>query len=312
MRWPIYLSWQHLRGCRPYRTVITTAFSVYGVVWWTIKVLSYFHSAFEEWSQGNLSLLVSIFFLGLGIGIVLFLWKCAKMLSVSHRLEGQDISIEIRVGDIFSVEGAFIISTNTAFDTDMSDGPISPETLQRQFTKEYYGGDVEHLNQALAKSLKSNEHAVNEDKSEKKESLDIGRVAKVSSRQRVAYFVAIDKLNEDIGVESSLDNVKKSLASLWVYIGRQNVLDPLVIPVLGTGYSGIPISREQIIIEIISSFITACSQRKFCEKLTIVISESDYQQHNIDLEELGNYLRIYAGVVHRKVHDLIAPVDKSI
>ena len=311
MRLPIYLSRQHLKNCRLFKTIITAACYAYSLSWWGIEVLSHFHSGFEKWSRGKFWLLILIFFVGLGVGVVRFLWKCAKMLSVIHRLEGQDISIEIQVGDIFSIEGAFIISTNTAFNTDMSAETISPETLQGQFTKKYYD-HVEHLDQALAKSLESNEHAVNEDEPAKKENPDVGRVAKVSSRQRVAYFVAIDKLNEDTGVESSLDNVKKGLASLWVYIGRQSVLDPLVIPVLGTGYSGIPISREQIIIEIISSFITACSEKKFCEKLTIVISESDYLQHNINLEELGNYLRIYAGVVHRKVHDLIAPIDKSI
>ncbi|MCY4552607.1 MAG: DUF6430 domain-containing protein [Candidatus Poribacteria bacterium] len=291
--------------------MITTACSVYGIVWWGIKVLSYFHSGFEEWSRGNFSMLVFIFFLGLGVGTVQFLWKCAKMLSVSHRLEGQDILIEIRVGDIFSADGAFIISTNTAFDMDMSDGPISPETLQGQFTKKYYD-DVAHLNQALAEALESEKSIVDEDNSAEKESPDIGTVVKVSPRQRLAYFVAIDTLNEHTGVESSLDNVRKGLGSLWQYIGTQGVLDPLVIPVLGTGYSGIPVSREQMIIEIITSFIAACTEKKFCEKLTIIISEDDYRQQDINLEELGTYLRLYAREVHRKAHNLIDPVDKLI
>ncbi len=311
MRLSTYLSRQHFKNCRLFKTVITAACYAYSLSWWVIEVLSHFHSGFEEWSRGKLWLLILIFFLGLGIGVVRFLWKCAKMLSVTHRLEGQDISIEIRVGDIFNIEGAFIISTNTAFDTDMSAETISPETLQGQFTKRYYD-DVGHLDQALAQSLESNKRAVNEDKPEKKEGSDVGKVAKVSSRQRVAYFVAIDKLNEDTGVESSLDNVKKGLASLWVYIGRQNVLDPLVIPVLGTGYSGIPISRKRMSIEIITSFIAACTEKKFCEKLTIIISENDYRQHDVNLEELGDYLRLYARQIHREAHDLIAPVDKPI
>ena len=67
-----------------------------------------------------------------------------------------------------------------------------------------------------------------------------------------------------------------------------------------------------MIIEIITSFIAACTEKKFCEKLTIVISENDYRQHDVNLKELGTYLRLYAGEVHRKAHDLIAPVDKPI
>ena len=226
-------------------------------------------------------------------------------------MEGQDISIEIRVGNIFKIKGAFIISTNTAFDTDMSDGPVSPMSLQAQFTNRYYD-KVEYLEQELTDALIAEEFISDEDKPAKKESYEIGKVVKISPRGQVTYFVAIDEFSEYGGVESSLDNVREGLGSLWYYVGKQRTLEPLVIPVLGTGHSGIPISREQMIIEIITSFIASCTEKKFCEKLTIVISESDYRQHDVNLEELGTYLRLYAGEVHRKAHDLITVVDKPI
>lgn len=308
---PVYLSRKHLRNCRQSMMVITTACYVYSGSWLAIEILSHFHSTFEDWSRGNFRLLIIIFSLGLMIGTARYLRKCAKMLSVTHRLEGQDISIEIRIGDIFSIEGAFIISTNTAFDTDMLDGPVSPESLQGQFTKKYYD-KVGYLEQELTDTLIAEEFVLDGEEPERKENYDIGKVIKVSPRGQVAYFVAIDKLREYGGIESSLDNVREGLGSLWYYIGIQGVLDPLVIPVLGTGYSGIPISREQMIIEIITSFIAACTEKKFCEKLTIIISEDDYRQHNVNLEELGTYLRLYAREVHRKAHDLVAPVDEPI
>lgn len=284
---------------------------MYSGSWLIIEILNHFFPTFGESSRGNLRLLIIIFFSGLVIGTARYLRKCAKMLSVSHRLEGQDISIEIKVGDIFNIEGAFIISANTAFDTNISDGMISSESLQGQFTDEYYD-KVEYLEQEITDALIAEEFISDEDKPEKKESYEIGKVVRVSPRGQVTYFVAIDELNEHIGVESSLDNVREGLGNLWYYIGTQGVLDPLVIPVLGTGHSGIPVSRERMIIEIITSFIAACTEKKFCEKLTIVISENDYRQHDVNLEELGTYLRLYAGEVHRKAHDLIAPVDKPI
>ena len=311
MNLPVYLSKKHLKNCRQFMTIITTACYVYSGSWLIIEILNYFLPTFEERTRGNLWLLVIIFFSGLAIGTARYLRKCAKMLSVVHRLEGQDISIEIRIGDIFSIEGAFIISTNTAFDTDMLDGPVSPESLQGQFTKKYCD-KVDYLEQELTDALIAEELVADEEEPERKESYEIGKVIKVSPRGQVAYFVAIDELHDYGGIESSLDNVREGLGSLWVYIGRQNVLDPLVIPVLGTGYSGIPISREQMIIEIITSFIAACTEKKFCEKLTIIVSEEDYRQHNVNLEELGTYLRLYAREVHRKAHDLVAPVDKPI
>ena len=311
MKLPVYFSRQHLRNCRQFMIVITTACYVYSGSWLVIEILNHFHTPFEEWSRGKLGLPILIFFSGLGIGIIRYLWKCAKMLSVTHKLEGQDISIEIRVGNIFKIKGAFIISTNTAFDTDISDRMISSESLQGQFTDEYYD-KVEHLEQEITDALIAEEFISDEDKPAQKENYEIGKVVKISPRGQVTYFVAIDEFSEYGGIESSLDNVREGLGSLWYYVGKQRTLEPLVIPVLGTGHSRIPISREQMIIEIITSFIASCTERKFCEKLTIVISESDYRQHNVNLEELGTYLRLYAREIHRKAHDLITVVDKPI
>ena len=311
MSLPVYLSKQHLKNCRQFMTIITTACYVYSGSWLIIEILNHFLPTFEERSRGNLWLLIIIFFSGLVIGTAWYLRKCAKMLSVTHRLEGQDISIEIRVGDIFTFEGAFVISANTAFDTNISDGMISSESLQGQFTKKYYD-KVRYLEQELTDALIAEEFISDEDKPAKKERYEIGKVVKVSPRGQVTYFVAIDQLREYGGVESFLDNVREGLGSLWYYIGKQGTLKPLVIPVLGTGHSGIPISRERMIIEIITSFIAACTEKKFCEKLTIVISENDYRQHDVNLEELGTYLQLYAGEVHREAHDLITVVDKPI
>jgi hypothetical protein len=49
-------------------------------------------------------------------------------------------------------------------------------------------------------------------------------------------------------------------------------------------------SREEIIREILQSFVAACSSRKPCEKLVIVIATKDYYDLEMNLEELGDYL----------------------
>ena len=62
------------------------------------------------------------------------------------------------------------------------------------------------------------------------------------------------------------------------------------MPVLGTGFSRIQETREEVLREIVQSFVAACSEWVFCEKLTIVISPSDAAMHNISIEEIGSYL----------------------
>ena len=200
-----------------------------------IEILSYFWSAFEDWSRGNLGLLIAIFLFGLlPIGVGRFLWKCRDMLSVSHRLDETDISIEIRVDDIFSLTGAFIISTNTTFDTDMSKGLISEESLQGQFTKKYYDGE-EYLDLDLGNVLKDQECIVDENKPKKQKRYAIGTVVKVFPKKQLVYLVAIADLNQHGVASSSLDNVRESLRKLWSYIANQGGFDRLVMPILGTG-----------------------------------------------------------------------------
>ncbi len=312
MRLPIYLSKRHLKNCRKYIiTVITTACYVYSGCWLSIEILSHFRPTFEQWSRGNHQMFVIIVLIGLVIGVFHFLQKCVKTLAVSHKLEGQDISIEIRVGSIFNVDGSFVISTNTTFDTDMSEGPITPRSLQGQFTNKYYSNSA-HLEQDLTNALNNEENVVYNNEQTEKTQYEVGTVVKISVEEQIAYFVAIDEVKELSGIESSLDNVRKGLGSLWYYVGKQGVLDALVIPVLGTGHSGIPVSREQMILEIITSFIAGCTEKKFCEELTIVISEDDYRKHDIALEDLGSYLKLYCREVHLKTYDIVSPVDNPI
>ena len=311
MKLPLYLSKQHLKSFRQYMIVVRTACYIYSGSWLVIEILSHFWPEFEQWSRNNLGLLITIFLLGLATGIGWFLWKCAKMVSVEHELERQDISIEIRIDDIFNFEGAFIISTNTTFDTDMSNGLISEKSLQGQFTKRYYDKE-EHLDQELAAALMQETSTLDRTKPRKQQRYEIGTVAKVSPRGQLVYLVAIADLNEHGVASSSLNNVRESLGKLWYYIGNQGGFDPLIIPILGTGHSRIPVSRQQIIIEIIKSFIAACSEKKFCEKLTIVVFEEDYRKNGMDLGEFSNYLQFYESQEHWRVPETRDPVGQPV
>jgi hypothetical protein len=290
MKLPLFLSKSHLKNCRQYGIVIRISCYFYSGSWIAIEILSHFIPAFGEWSRGNLWLLSAIAVLGLLIGISRFLHKCAKMLSVSQRLSATDTSIEIRVDDLFNIEGAFVISTSTTFDTDMSDSSVS-ESVQEQFTRKYYG-NTEHLDHDIEKELEDREYTVIEDNRRgKKKRYKIGTVVKLQLQEQITYLVAAADMNEHGRDSGSLEDMRKGLGNLWDYIGERGELVPLVMPVLGMGHARINVPREKMIREIISSFIAACSEKKFCEKLTIVVWQKDYREHDINLQKLGDYLQ---------------------
>ena len=140
-----------------------------------------------------------------------------------------------------------------------------------------------------------------------------GTIAKIEPKDQVIYFVVIDRLNKQGGVSSGLEDVRQSLKTLWQHLGEGSKRGNLVIPIIATRFSGIPVSRETMIIEIINSFIDATySEKHFCEKLTIIISPDDYKEQDIDLQELGNYLHVQATQIKWETPKPQKPVGESI
>lgn len=290
MKLPIFLTGHHLKSSRQWMTGVRMACYVYTGVWTAIETSSYFIKPLADFLSGNWVMFIIIIIISLFAGGLRFIRGCKKMLSVSEKLEKVDISIEIRVGDIFKLSGALIIGTNTTFDT----ARLSAESLLGQCCEKYYA-NRDYFNHDLEKSLKNERGSLIQNGNEERKSYKFGTVVKITAQKQVIYLVAIDELNKEGGSSSSLENVRQSLTSLWQYIGKRDIPGHLIIPVIGTKSAGIQVPRDIMTTEIITSFIGATySEKKICEKLTIVIHEKDYHEHKIDLQELGNYLHTHA------------------
>ena len=313
MKLSTVLAKRHLTNWPHYLVVVRTACYFYSATWLVIEFFSHSVSSFETWSRGNIALLIGIFIVGLiPVGLGRFLWICRGLLSVSRRLVDTDITIEIRVTNMFSLTGAYIVSTNTTFDTEISAGPISEASLQGQFTRRYYD-KIEHLDDDLTEALRGEHFTLDNNKPRKKRCYRIGTVAKIRPSNQLAYFVAIADLNEHGTASSSLDNVRESLRSLWSYICYQGEFDPLVIPVMGTGRARIQVPRQVMVKEIIRSFVNArYAGSRFCEKLTIAILEEDYREKKIDLQELLHYIGVCSEQERWQRNDDKTPIGKTV
>ncbi len=275
-----YGSWMYWR--RNWRGLARSFFETLGVLWVLVEV-----SAFV------LPQVIELFprWIMLAVPLLRAMWECRPVPVVRHKLKDRDVWIEIRIADILTIEGSLIISTNSTFDTSMSGGLISRESLQGQFTKLYYDNET-YLDLDLDAALKDEEfEMISGDRQGKTKRYGIGTVAMIQPRGRRTYMVAISDINEHGVASGSLEGVVESLGKLWHYIGERGGMAPLAIPVLGTGRARIQTEREEMIREIVGSFIAACSERKFCERLTIAVPRSDYVKHEMDLQELGDYLR---------------------
>lgn len=264
---------------------LSALLSSFGALWLCVEIADRFFK-----TTALPQLIESFWWLFFLAGVVAAIWICRPTLRFTEKLKGRDVDIEIAVGDLFSLDGAIVVGSNSTFDTRVSRELISEDSVQGQFTKRYYGGESQldaELNTAL-NGIAS--ESLTGQRVGKTTRYPLGTVVKLSPKDRTGYFVAIAHINEHGVASSTFQALKESLGELWLFVGQRGLTEPLVVPVLGSGFTRLAPPRQVIVQEIIKSFIAACSERTFCEKLTIVLAENDVIKHQIHLEDLRDYL----------------------
>ena len=263
-----------------------------GALWIVVEAGNFFSPKFGSITRDRWwAFLIAVAILGL--------WQALPRLSVKSRVSGTDALVEIRVCDVLSLEGALVVGSNTTFDTSIEDGTISTLSVQGQFTRRFFDS-VNELDRQINDSLENTPFGNRtEDKPYgKRREYAIGTVASVSSSGKRAYMVAISSLNSNRVASTNRDeDVLDALPCLWEFVRSKGGLDPLCCPILGSGFSRVKAPREQLIREIIKSFVAASRVGKFCEHLTIAVSPEDFQRRHINLGALGRFLEhecIYA------------------
>ena len=272
---------------RQYRwsRLVVSVLNALGALWICLQIADYFFSG-QAWLSVASSYWWGFLALGLTIGFV------RARNPMRTRIEGTDVLVEVRVGNVFSLKGAIVVGCNTTFDTAITDGTISENSIQGQFTKRYFRRISEldrRIYEALERDASSSRDANNKPFGKRLE-YPMGTVAPVQSGDRKGYFVAIAKLNEHRVAETSEVRFLDALPVMWNQIRNRGRKEDLVCPVLGSGYSRLNLKRGVLVQEIIRSFAAATREGKIAEKLTLVIHGGDLHKSDIDLKEVRRFL----------------------
>lgn len=278
-----YISGAYWRHGFSFSKALAALLSSFGVLWLVMEIANFFVPNSDHTLQGMWP-----WFLLLGLAAAI--WTNRPVHSVSCKLTGRDVALTICAGDIFSMPGAVVVGTNTTFDTDISSGLINKASIQGQFTEKFYDS-VSHLNSDITAALFDVPSDIASPvKRGKQDVYPVGTVAQVVGKGRTAYLLVIAELNGKGVANATFDDLKTALPALWEFVANSGTIEPIVIPVLGSGFSRLPETREEIVREIVNSFIAGCSARRFTESLTIVMHPKDFYKHSVDLAGLGQYL----------------------
>lgn len=266
---------------------LKTFIAVVGGIWTIIDILdSYQLLAKEKLPFYSIILLVI-----LGVIVVVFTRRPIKR--IIYKYPGQDLKIEVRIDDLFKVPGQKVISTNTTFDTDISSGIISTNSLQGQFTQKFYQGDLPKLDAELQQALHGVPHTSIQKQAGKTSRYEFGTTVKFKLADQYFYWFAMSDLNSNNNARTTLKNVNHALDGLWEFIETRGEKEDTVIPLIGTGLGRLKTSRKKLIAIIAQSFINASENQIFSNKLIIVIHPNDVEKSGLNLFEVKDLLQHY-------------------
>ena len=257
------------------RTGAESVFSIFGGIYLVVEILDFF-KVYTRDEYGSWAFLV---FLVIAIIGSILLRPPKK--SVSVMMPGGDCSIEVRVGDIFDVSGAIMVSSNTNFEADVASGNIAPDSLQGQFTSKYFIGNQDDLIQQIHNRTAELENGP---------PYPIGTTIPITTHGKTFYFTAMANLNEQGNASTTREYVKDALAGLWKHVREAGELQELAVPVIGTGRGRLRVTRKTMISIISDSFVKASEEGKITDKLIIVVPPNDADFFEVNLYDIKDYL----------------------
>lgn len=223
------------------------------------------------------------------------------------RIQGTDVLIEVRIGDIFDFPGAIVVGCNTTFDTSIEDDTIAADSIQGQFTGRYFAS-VSELDDKLRRGLGQLQKVTTRLRKNKPygnlDEYQYGATIPVDTASRKGYFVALTQLNEHRTAQVEDTRFLELLPVMWNQIREKGRKEDLLCPILGSGRARLKLKKEHLLQMIVRSFVAATQEGRFTDKMTIVIHPSDFHQANLNLQELARFLECvcsYSTTQYKKV-----------
>jgi len=284
LKYNIWLLWQGLSIFK----VSKSLFSVFGVLWLIVEILAFFNR--QEFANE----LKSIWWLFLVLGFILVIYQNWPKHFYTFKVNNRDVSISIQLGDIFKTEGALIIPVNNKLDVDNNGTVSKSSSILKHFIDIVYKKVNSHLTTDINFKLNDSKDwyekfIVRANPLEYK----IGTVVPVFRDEKQYYLLCNATLNEQNRSKCTADDLRNSLVELWAFLTHCGSKDNLVIPIIGTGRGRITMTREEVIKEIVLSFLASISSENYCEQLTICIHPYDLKKYDMNIENIIDFVRLH-------------------
>lgn len=234
-----------------------------------------------------------------GILVIVALFICAIILTsplsnVSHKIDGHDLRVTVKLGNVLNDKGDIVLSCNTAFDTCES-GHLSSDCLRAQYQKRFYPGNLQSLDNAIESALRDEKFETVKPvfNGAKTKRYPVGTIAEITpNKNSRTYFVAFSEMSSKGRKSTTIKNFLFGLNCLWERVNNSIGNKRIKMPVLCSGESNLRKSREDIIKYIVFSYVNYARAYKISRSLTIFILPDDLSDSNLDMYSLDKFVEL--------------------
>lgn len=258
-------------------------FAAFSVMWTLVEGLTHFLPSIPLKGCGTL---LAISVIGLGYAI----WKIWQPTQIEIAIPHTNTKLTVMFGDLFAEDGYRAIAVSEYFDSELG-LPVSEKSLHGIFLKRCFGGHGQSFDTIVDRELSGHAtQTAGNKKAGKQKKYPIGTTALVPvNSDNYLCFVLCATDPETCKVQADVPMLWNALVGLWqkarVSVGGA----PLVVPLVGSGISGVGLEPMELLDLIILSAITETKRQQITMQIRIVLTYDRFE--DIDLKQVKNYWR---------------------
>ena len=259
--------------------IICHAFVAFSVLWTLIEGVTYFT---EMQVQGVIPLIVIVV-----LSIVLSSIKNRKPSSIVIKIATTNTKIEILFGDLFIQPGLRGIGVTEYFESEIG-VPVSKNSLHGVLLKKLFGLNPGFDNQLKAQLSKIPAKDVCNKPAGKAKSYPIGTTALIQDQGDKYIVFAFSKADpKTCKASSDVAKMWVGMHGLWQRARNEANGNPLNVPLIGSGLSGIGLPARELLNLIILSVITETKKKQITQPIRIILHRDQFDE--VELQEIKKY-----------------------
>ena len=255
-------------------------FTAFSVLFTIVRGVTHFIPGVKI--EGNLALgAVLVASVGYGLRKI---WKPSKIeIDVAHT----NTTIEILFGDLFTQDGVRAIAVSEFFESKLGK-PVSDRSLHGIFLKRCFGGHPESYDKQIEEQLWNTEGTEVSKSEGKTKCYPIGTTAIVNVDQDRYLLFAFTKADpETCKAYTDVTMMWVALSRLWERARIEVGGEPLNVPLVGSGLSGLGLPTRDLLNLIILSAITETKAQQITTRIRIVLRRDRFEA--LDLREVKSH-----------------------